>query len=125
MKIRELLPALLISPWAVVPVVVVSGLGTSDAGISSDFGWGLFFSVIFAVPAAYLGVFLFGLPVFLILRKFNVASPLLLCIVGGATPLLALLDAGRSREVIVASVCGLAVAVGATQLLPKVGRNAP
>jgi len=122
---RELLPALLVSPWAVVPVVVVSGLGTSDAGISSDFGWGLFFSIIFAVPAAYLGIFLFGLPIYLFLRKLNVASPLLLCIVGGATPLLALLDAGRSREVIVASICGLAVAAAATQLLPKGEKRAP
>jgi len=125
MKIRHLLPALLVSPWAAVPVVVVSGLGSSDSGLASDFASGLFFAILLALPAAYLGVACVGLPVYLLLRRLNCASPLLLCVIGAAAPFAVFFDPHRLREGLVAGACGIAVAAVTTMLLPKESHNAP
>jgi hypothetical protein len=119
MKRTELLRVVAIAPLAVVPVVVVSGLGSSNAGLLSDFGWGLFFSVVLALPLAYIGIVCVGLPTYLILHRFPVVSPWWLCVVGAAVPFAALFDAQRMREAIVGAACGTAVAAVAVILLRR------
>jgi hypothetical protein len=125
MNTRELLPAVAVSPWAVVPVVVISGLGSSDAGLLSDLGWGVFFSIAFALPVAYIGVVCVGLPAYLVLRRFRAASPLWLGLVGASIPFAVFFESRRPREGIIAAACGLAVALVAARLLPKSGKNVP
>ena len=125
MNARELLPAVAVSPWAVVPVVVMSGLGSSDAGLLSDFGWGVFFSIVFALPVAYLGVVCVGLPTYFVLRRFRAAPTLWLCLIGTSVSFAVFFESRRPREGIIAAACGFAVALVAARLLPKSRNNVP
>ena len=117
--LRPLLPAILLAPWMVVPFVVISGLGTSDAGVVSDFGWGLFFAIIIAVPLAYVGVLCLGVPCYLLLRRFNLASSWLLCTVGFAVPFCLSIGDPRFDMTLLFGACGAAVALTAWLLLPR------
>ena len=125
MRTRDFLPAIVISPWAVVPVVVIAGLGTSDAGVLSDFFWGIFFSITFALPIAYIGVLCVGLPAYLLLRRYQAALPLWLCVIGASASFAVFFESRHPREGLIAAACGLAVALVATKLLPKAGENVP
>lgn len=122
-RLSHLGPALLFAPWAVVPVVVVSGLGTSDAGVASDMVWGLFFAVIGAVPMAYIGLLCVGLPCYLLLRRFKLASPWLLCMLAFTASFVLFMDDVRWGEPLVAGLCGAATALAACLLLPRQPAN--
>lgn len=110
--------ALLLAPLASIPAVVLSGLGSSDAGIASDFYWGIFFAVIFAVPACYIGIVAVGLPVYALLRRFNLVRLWLFCAIGSLIPLLLFVGSAPLRTTLMAVSSGLAVSISAFFLLP-------
>lgn len=112
--------SLLLAPLAVVPVIVLSGLGTSDAGVGEDFFWGVFVGVLFGAPAAFLGMVVIGLPSYFLLRRFGLLRLWTVCTIGFMVPLLLLLfDELRFAETLVVAVSGTAVAGTAYLLLPK------
>ena len=78
--------SLFLAPFASVPVLTLAGLGSSDAGAASDFGWGIFFGLLLAVPASFVAMLLIGVPVFLILRPHKYALMLTTCAAGFAIP---------------------------------------
>ena len=117
-NIRPYLRAILVAPWIVVPVIVVSGLGTSDAGIASDFGVGLFFSVIGGVPLAYLGMLSIGIPSYIVLRQLKAANPFILVLLGFAVPFCFAVGGPNLGFALLFGVCGAAVALSAWLLLP-------
>jgi hypothetical protein len=110
---------LLVAPLASVPVVVLVNLGSSDAGIISDFGWGLFFAIMFGLPLAYAGMALVGLPTYLLLRRLGLVRGWVFCIVGMAVPFSLFADTGNVRMPITAVLSGLAVALAGQLLLPR------
>lgn len=109
--------SLLLAPLASIPAAALAGLGSSDAGIASDFFWGIFFSVILAVPVSYLGMALIGLPLFILLRKFNLILLLIACAVGVAAPY-ALFQDAPNRTILMAVAAGFAVSITAYLLRP-------
>lgn len=108
---------MLLAPFASVPAVMLSGLGSSDAGIASDLIWGLFFDVLIGLPCAYLGIAIVGLPVYLLLRKFDFLRLWIVCAVGLIVPIAIMYDAPL-RLILGAMGSGLAVSVTAYLLAP-------
>jgi hypothetical protein len=118
MKLRPLpIKALLLAPLASIPAATLAGLGSSDAGIASDFKWGFFLSVVLAVPASYIGMLVMGLPLFILLRNHKVALLLVACAVGLVTPYV-IFSGAPSATLIMALAAGLAVSVTAYLLRP-------
>ena len=116
---RDLLPALLISPWAVVPVVVISGLPANGGDVWINVLVGSLMAVAFAVPVAYLGIFCVGLPVFLLCRRFARRATLPIFLTAIFVPFVVFYCLSRLNEAAAASLCGLAVAATAPSLLPE------
>ena len=110
-SLLAIVPAILIAPWAVVPVIVIGGLGSSDAGIASDIFWGLFFGVVAGVPAAYFGVLLIGVPGYILLRRFGIERGWSLCLVGFVFPLALSWSSVPTPMSLMLGVCGAAVAL--------------
>lgn len=110
--------ALLLAPLASVPAITLAGLGSSDAGIASDIGWGLFFGVVLGIPVSYLGMALVGLPAFLVLRRFNLLRLWILCPLGCVCALPLFYDAPL-RTTLMAVAVGAAVSISAYFLLPR------
>lgn len=119
MRNRSVSFAVALAPWAVVPVVVISGLGTSDAGLSSDFGWGLFFALLFGLPCAYLGMIIIGLPTFLLLRIIGRERSPILHVVATFVPFALFFEAGLWRESVAAGISGLAISLVAQAILNR------
>jgi hypothetical protein len=111
--------ALLCAPLASIPASVLSGLGSSDAGIASDFVYGFLFAITLALPVSYVGILLVGLPVFLVLRRINIVNLWILSTVGIAVPLLLFAGTAPLRTTLMAASSGLAVAVAAYLLRPS------
>jgi hypothetical protein len=111
--------SLLIGPFASVPALTLAGLGSSDAGVASDFGWGIVFSLLLAVPASFLAVLLIGVPLFLILRPYRYALLLATCGLGFAVPFSVFHGNAPFRTTLGAVVSGLAVAFAAYALRPR------
>jgi hypothetical protein len=109
--------SLLLAPLASIPASTLAGLGSSDAGITSDFLWGLALSVMLAVPASYVGMVLIGLPLFIALRRFNLFLLPIACAVGVTVPY-ALFQGAPHRTTLMAVVAGLAVSIAAYLLRP-------
>jgi hypothetical protein len=109
----------LLAPLASIPAVVLSGLGSSDAGAVSDLFWGLFFAIALVVPASYLGMALVGLPIYLLLRKFNLLRPWITFSIGALLPLVLFVNTAPFRTTLVAVSAGIAVAIAAHLLLPQ------
>lgn len=101
------------APFASVPVLTLAGLGSSDAGAASDFGWGIFFGLLLAVPASFVAMLLIGVPVFLILRPHKYALMLTTCAAGFAIPFLMFIGDAPSRTTLGAVASGVAVAAAA------------
>jgi hypothetical protein len=118
MKIKPLpTRSLLLAPLASIPASTLAGLGSSDAGITSDFLGGLVLSVMLAVPASYLGIVLIGLPLFMALRRFSLILLPVACAVGVAVPY-ALFHEANYRTTLMAVAAGLAVSITAFLLRP-------
>lgn len=115
--------ALLLAPFASIPGVVIAGLGSSDAGVASDFVWGFFFAIILAVPVSYLGMVVIGLPAYLLLRHFNLLRLWIFCAIGSLVPLLFFIDAAPFRTTLMAVSSGLAVSVAGYLLRPHDSRR--
>ena len=122
---RSIAPALLIAPWVVAPIEVLSVLGTSDAGLSSDFTWGLIFGIMAAVPVAYVGILCIGIPTYLVLRHFHFVRSWSLALVGFLVPFCALYSSSALRLSLLWGVCGAAVALVAWWLLPREASSSP
>jgi hypothetical protein len=103
--------ALLLAPLATIPVVVISGLGSSDAGLSSDFAWGLYFAVTIGLPFAYAGMALVGLPTFLVLRRFGYVHSWLFGLVGVGVPLALFAGEANPRMLATVGLSGFFVAL--------------
>jgi hypothetical protein len=115
--------SLLLAPLVSIPAAALSALGSSDAGVASDFFWGLFFGVTLAVPACYLGIALVGLPVYLLLRQFNLLQPWILSAIGFLVPLALFAGAAPFRTTLMAVSSGLAVSIAAYLLLPRTAKS--
>ncbi|HEY8102009.1 MAG TPA: hypothetical protein VIF82_14795 [Burkholderiaceae bacterium] len=111
--------ALLLAPLASIPGAVLAGLGSSDAGIASDFLWGFFFAITLALPVSYLGMVIVGLPVYLLLRKFNFLRLWIFCIIGSIIPLAIFVNSAPFRTTLMAVSSGLAVSIAAYLLMPR------
>ena len=119
MKIRPLpIKALFLAPLASIPAVTLSGLGSSDAGIASDFEWGVFFAIALAFPASFLAMLVIGLPLFILLRRYNVFSLPVVCAIGIAVPYI-LFNAAPFGTIVAAISAGFAVSVSAYFLRPR------
>ncbi|WP_130300809.1 hypothetical protein [Duganella sp. BK701] len=110
---------LLLAPFASVPALTLAGLGSSDAGAASDFGWGIFFGLLLAVPASFVGMLLVGVPIFLILRPYRYALLLATCGAGFAIPFLMFFGDAPFRTTLGAVAAGVAVAAAAYFLRPR------
>lgn len=120
MKIRPFpWKSLFLAPFASVPVVTLGFLGTSDAGVASDFFWGIFFGLLAAVPTSFVAMLLIGVPVFLILRPYKYALMLTTCAAGFAIPFLMFFGHAPSGTTLGAAASGLAVAAAAYFLRPR------
>lgn len=108
-----------LAPLASVPVVTIFGLGSSDAGIASDFGWGLFFGFLFAVPASCLALVLLGLPAYFLLRRFDCLRLWTVCAIGAMVPFALLGEDAPWRTTLTAVVSGIAVAAVAYVMRPE------
>ena len=118
MKLRPLpIKALLLAPLASIPAVTLVGLGSSAAGIASDFVWGLFFSVLLAVPLSYLCMIVIGLPLFFLLREYKLFLLLVTCSVGVAAPYV-LFRGAPSATIAMALAAGFSVSITAYLLRP-------
>jgi hypothetical protein len=108
-----------LAPFASVPVFTLACLGTSDAGVGSDFFWGIFLSILLAVPTSFVGILLIGVPVFLILRPYKYALMLASCGAGFAIPFLMFLGDPNSGMKWGAGASGIAVGAVAYCLRPR------
>lgn len=111
--------SLFLAPFASVPALTLTGLGSSDAGAVSDFGWGIFFGLLLAVPASFVGMLLIGIPIFLILRPHKYALMLATCAAGFAIPFLMFFGDAPSSTTLGAVASGVAVAATACFLRPR------
>jgi hypothetical protein len=113
--------SLFLAPLASVPAMTLAGLGSSDAGVASDFGVGILFGFLLAVPASFGGLLLIGVPIFLILRPYKYALMLATYVAGFAIPFLMFFGDAPSRTTLMAVASGAAVAVAAYYLRPRNG----
>ena len=102
--------------------MTLAGLGSSDAGIASDLGGGLVFSVLVAVPMSFVALILVGLPLFIVLRSHDTVLLPIACIGGCGLPCVLFWDAPTST-VLGAVAAGLAVGVTAYFFRPVVRDN--
>jgi hypothetical protein len=82
---KWLLIAVVLSPWAVVPAWITSGIFEYFTGITRPANWTDLFPIIvpyFGIPIAYLFTLVIGLPAFLLLRQFQSDSLLAVLCVG-------------------------------------------
>lgn len=120
MKIRPFpWKSLFLAPFASVPVYTLACLGTSDAGVGSDLFWGIFLSLLLAVPTSSVAMLLIGVPVFLILRPYNYALMLVTCGAGFAIPFLMFWGDPNSGMKWGAGASGIAVGAAAYYLRPR------
>ena len=110
--------ALLLAPLASVPALTILGLGSSDAGLGSDIGLGLLFGVMIGLPVSYAGMVLVGLPVYILLRRFDLVRPWTIAAPGMLLPL-ALFHDAPFRAALGAVGTGLAISLAAYCLLPR------
>ncbi len=112
--------AVLLAPLASVPVVVLAGLGSSDAGLASDLGWGLFFGLVVGLPGAYVGMLLLGIPAYFALTRLGLVR---LWTFSGAGAMAALLLGGQTsaRLTLMLMLAGALVGAVAYWLLPDDG----
>jgi hypothetical protein len=124
MKIKPFpMKSLFLAPLSSIPAVTLAGIGSSDAGIASDVGIGLLFSVLLAVPMSFVGLALVGLPLLILLRKYDSLLLLLAtCIAGCGVPYIMFLDA-PTRTALSAIAAGLTVGITAYLLRPVVRNN--
>lgn len=122
MKIKPFpMKSLFLAPLSSIPAVTLAGIGSSDAGIASDVGIGLLFSVLLAVPMSFVGLALVGLPLLILLRKYD-SLLLATCIAGCGVPYIMFLDA-PTRTALSAIAAGLTVGITAYLLRPVVRNN--
>jgi len=112
-----LIPAVVIAPWIVVPLVIVASMWSGDAGPVVNAAWLLVIAVISAVPLAYAGILFVGVPAFLLLRRFGLARSWAIVAVGGLAPVLASVGEQPYFQLLLCA-CGAAVALTAWQLVP-------
>lgn len=110
--------SLLLAPLASIPALTLAGLGSSDAGVASDFGWGIFFALVLAVPISFLFMLLVGVPVFVILRPYKYVLLAVTCVLGFSLPFLMFFGDAPFRTTLGAVSSGVSVAVAAYLLRP-------
>ncbi|MBC3874460.1 hypothetical protein [Undibacterium flavidum] len=111
--------SLLIAPLASIPMVVIAGIGSSDAGVASDLTWGVIFAITVGLPMAYLAIVIVGAPIYFILLKFGLLRPWLFCAFGALLPLILFGNSAPFRTSLMAVLAGAAVGITAYFLLPE------
>lgn len=109
----------MLAPFASVPALTIAGLGSSDGGVGSDFGWGIFLALLFAAPISFLFMLLVGVPLFLILRPYKYVLLAVTCTLGFAVPFLMFFDDAPLRTTLGAVSSGVSVAIAAYLLRPR------
>lgn len=111
--------SLLLAPFASVPALVVTGLGSSDAGMASDLGSGLVFGFLLGVPVSFIGIAVVGLPLYFLLQRFDSLRSWIACSIGALVPFLVLFDEAPLRTTVGGTITGLAVGAFAYALRPR------
>jgi hypothetical protein len=114
--------ALLVAPLASVPVLVLTGLGSSEAGILSDLYVGLVFGVFMGLPLAYLFMALVGLPLYLLLRRVHLLRLWTMCPLYALVPLALFYDSSL-RFVCATAGSGIAIGAAAYFLAPEESKH--
>jgi len=115
--------SVLLAPFATVPAVALSCLGTSDAGMASDLQWGLVYGLYIGVPFAFVALVMIGLPSYYLLRRFNALRLWSVCAIGFVVPFSLFFTNLTSATTLGASLCGVAVAATAYLLRPAQSRH--
>jgi hypothetical protein len=116
------LKSLFLAPLSSIPAVTLAGLASSDAGIASDVGVGLLFSVLLAVPMSFAGLVPVGLPLFILLRRHDTLLLVATCIVTCGLPYATFWDA-PARTALAAIAAGFTGGITAYFLRPVVSSN--
>lgn len=111
--------SLLLAPLASIPALTLAELGSSDAGVGSDFGWGIFFALVLAVPISFLCMLVVGVPVFLFLRPYKYVLLAVACALGSAVPFVMFFGDAPFRTTLGAVSSGVSVAIAAYLLRPS------
>lgn len=111
--------AILISPWAVVPVVALALKGGPHLDRLELFASGICVGVLFGVPLAYVAVLIVGYPAYRLLKAAGILNGWNLCGVGGIVAGLGGLAVVGPEAVVLCAVSGLAVALAAWVLIRK------
>lgn len=105
--------AVLIAPWAVVPIVALALKGGPHLGRLELFVSGLFLGTLVGVPLAYLAVVVVGYPTYKLLRKAGCLHWWSLCAAGIVIGGLGGLVIVGSEGIASCATSGLAVALTA------------
>lgn len=112
---REVIRSLQLAPLTAVPIVVLWGLGSSNAGIGADIVSGLVFAML-GLPIAYVATLVVGLPVYLILKRFDLHRLWIMSVIGFTLPLVIAWDPARPDMALMFATVGLAIAASSCML---------
>jgi hypothetical protein len=111
--------AILIAPWAVVPIVALALKGGPHLGRLELFVSGIFVGIVFGVPLAYLAVLVVGYPSYKFLKAKGILNVWSLSTVGVVSGGLGGLAVVGPEALILCATSGLAVAATAWVILRK------
>lgn len=115
------LRAILIAPWAVVPIIALALKGGPHLSRLELFVSGLFVGTLFAVPLAYLAVLLVGYPAYRLLKSTGSLNGWTLCAVGMTLGVVGGFVFAGTEAIALCGISGLAVAFTAWRLLSAPG----
>jgi len=111
--------ALVVAPWAVIPVIAVALKGGPHLSRSELILSGFFVGGLFGLPLAYAAVLVVGYPAYRLLLAHDQLSVWTLCVTGAlAGSLLGAVFAG-SQGALITAFCGLAVAAVAWLIIRR------
>jgi hypothetical protein len=105
--------AILIAPWAVVPIVALAAKGGPHLGRLELIISGIFVGTLFAVPLAYLAVLVVGYPAYKFLKCKGILNAWSLSAVGVVAGGLGGLAIAGPEALILCATSGFAVAITA------------
>ena len=111
--------AILIAPWAVVPIIALALKGGPHLSRLDLFVSGIFVGTLFGVPLAYLAVLVIGYPAYRVLKAKNALNVWSTSAVGVVAGGLGGLVVVGSEAVILCATSGFAVAITAWLIIRK------
>lgn len=111
--------AILIAPWAVVPIVALALKGGPHLSRVELFVSGIFVGMLFGVPLAYLAVLVVGYPTYKLLKANDILNLWTLSVVGVVVGGLGGLAVVGPEALVLCATSGLAVAITAWLIIRK------